>query len=112
MAKGDYEKVSEDLKQLFESYEVKGGKVIRKVYSRKNCTAAAQMAAAPDLVLLSEPGFDLKGGLEKDQETGTSHFTGMHRQDNAFFACSRGELIGEPLTIFDVKSLLYRLLAI
>ncbi len=80
--------------------------------SRKNCTAATQIAAAPDLVLLSNPGFDLKGGLEKDQEAGNSHFTGMHRQDNAFFACSRGDLLREPMTIFDVKSLLYRLMAI
>ncbi|MCJ7524731.1 MAG: alkaline phosphatase family protein [Candidatus Aminicenantes bacterium] len=112
VAKSDVQKVGEDLKQLFESYEINGEKIIRKAYFKEELFSGAQMAAAPDLVLLSKPGYDLKGGLEKDQETGTSYFTGMHRQDNAFFACSRGELMSKPLTIFDVKGLLYKLLAI
>jgi len=111
VGKGDMQMIREDLKQLFESYEVGGEKVIRKAYFQEELYSGAQMAAAPDLVLLSNPGFDLKGGLEKEQETGLSHFTGMHRQDNAFFAGSRGEPAGSPLTIFDIKALLYRLLA-
>jgi len=112
VAKGDVQKIRDDLKQLFENYEIGGEKIIRKVFFKEELYSGGQMAAAPDLVLLSKPGYDLKGGLEKDQETGCSHFTGMHQQDNAFFACSRGDLIGDPMTIFDVKSLLYRLLAI
>ncbi|HUU06233.1 MAG TPA: alkaline phosphatase family protein [Patescibacteria group bacterium] len=112
VAKSDVQKVGDDLKQLFENYEINGEKIIRKAYFKEELYSGAQMAAAPDLVLLSKPGYDLKGGLEKDQETGTSYFTGMHRQDNAFFACSRGELMSKPLTIFDVKGLLYKLLAI
>jgi predicted AlkP superfamily phosphohydrolase/phosphomutase len=108
----DHEKVRKDLKQLFESYEVQGRKAIRKVYCKEELYSGGQMAAAPDLVLLSEPGFDLKGGLEKTMETGTSHFTGMHRQDNALIACSRPEFISKQPTIFDVKALLYKLLAI
>jgi predicted AlkP superfamily phosphohydrolase/phosphomutase len=112
VARGDREKVRKDLKQLFEGYEVKGRKAVRKVFYGEELYSGGQMAAAPDLVLLSAPGFDLKGGLEKDQEAGTSHFTGMHRQDNAFIACSRPELMKETLTIFDVKALLYKLLAI
>jgi predicted AlkP superfamily phosphohydrolase/phosphomutase len=112
VAKEDVQKISNDLKQLFESLEINGEKVIRKAYFKEELYSGAQLAAAPDLVLLSNPGYDLKGGLEKTCETGSSHFTGMHRQDNAFFACSRGDLAVPPLTIFDVKSLLYRLLAI
>jgi predicted AlkP superfamily phosphohydrolase/phosphomutase len=108
----DREKVREDLKQLFENYEVNGRKAVRKVYYKEELYSGGQMAAAPDLVLLSEPGFDLKGGLEKTGETGTSHFTGMHRQDNAFIACSRPGLLSEPPTIFDVKALILKLLAI
>jgi predicted AlkP superfamily phosphohydrolase/phosphomutase len=110
--RGDHEKVRKDLKQLFENYEVKGRKAVRKAYYKEELYCGKQLAAAPDLVLLSEPGFDLKGGLEKTLEAGTSHFTGMHIQDNAFFACSRPELIKTPMTIFDVKDLIYKLLAI
>lgn len=112
VARGDREKVREDLKQLFENYEVKGRKAVRKAFYSEELYSGGQMAAAPDLVLLSAPGFDLKGGLEKNQETSLSHFTGMHRQDNAFIACSRPELMKETPTIFDVKALLYKLLAI
>jgi len=112
VAAGDYEKVRAELKDLFSGYEVDGRKAVRRVYMKEELYSGSQLQFAPDLVLLPEPGFDLKGGMEKDREAGTSHFTGMHRQDNAFLACSRpGMLDGQP-TIFDVKGLMYRLLAI
>ncbi len=112
VAKEDYEKVRNDLKQLLEGYEVKGRKAVRRAYFKEELYCGGQITAAPDLVLLSEPGYDLKGGLEKSCQTGTSHFTGMHRQDNAFFACSRGDLAGKKPTIFDIKGLIYQLMAI
>jgi predicted AlkP superfamily phosphohydrolase/phosphomutase len=111
VARGDYEKIRVELKELFEGYEVKGRKVLRKAYFKEELYSGGQLAEAPDLVLLSEPGFDLKGGLEKDAEAGISHFTGMHRQDNAFLACRRDGIIGARPTIFDVKGMLLRLLA-
>jgi len=112
VADADYEKVRAELKQLFAGYEVGGKKAVRQVFFAEELYSGGEMAAAPDLVLLPEPGFDLKGGMEKDGETGTSHFTGMHRQDNAFLACSRPGMLGGRPTIFDVKGLMYRLLAI
>ncbi len=112
VAPGDYEKVRGDLKDLFSSYEVGGRKAVQRVYLKEELYSGGQLAFAPDLVLLPEPGFDLKGGMEKDREAGKSHFTGMHRQDNAFLACSRPGMVGGNPTIFDVKKLLYRLLAI
>jgi predicted AlkP superfamily phosphohydrolase/phosphomutase len=112
VGKEDYQKIRTDLKQLFEDLEIDGEKVIRRAYFKEELYSGGQLAAAPDLVLLSNPGYDLKGGLEKTEETGRGHFTGMHRQDNAFFACSRADLLTMPLTIFDVKGLMYRLLAI
>jgi predicted AlkP superfamily phosphohydrolase/phosphomutase len=107
---GDYHKIRQDLKHLFENYEVNGEKAISRAFFREELYSGPQLNAAPDLVLLSKPGYDLKGGFEKQQETGTSHFTGMHCQDNAFFACSRSHLAAQPLTIFDVKDLLVKLL--
>ena len=111
VAAGDYEKVRADLKQLFEGYEVGGRRAMRRVFFKEELYSGGQSPAAPDLVLLSEPGIDLKGGMEKDQEVGTSHFTGMHRQDNAFLACGRKHMAPAMPTIFDVKELLFRLLA-
>ena len=110
VAAGDYHKIRQDIKQLFESYEVNGERAIVKAFFKEELYSSPQMAKAPDLVLLSKPGYDIKGGFEKDQETGISHFTGMHRHDNAFFACSRSRLVTQPWTIFDVKNLLFKLI--
>ena len=112
VAAGDYQKIRQDLKQFFENYEVNGERIISRAFFKEELYSGPQITAAPDLVLLSNPGFDLKGGFEKDQETGISHFTGMHRRDNAFFACSRSHLVTQPWTILDVKNLLYKLMAI
>lgn len=109
---GDYNKIRQDLKRFFENYEVNGEKIISRAFFKEELYSGPQITAAPDLVLLSKPGYDLKSGFEKDQETGISHFTGMHRHDNAFFACSRSHLVTQPWTIFDVKNLLFKLLTI
>ncbi|MEI6613329.1 MAG: alkaline phosphatase family protein [Chrysiogenales bacterium] len=110
VAAGDYQKIRHDLKQLFENYEVNGEKIISRAFFREELYSGPQITFAPDLVLLSNPGFDLKGGFEKNQETGISYFTGMHRHDNAFFACSSRHLVTQPWTIFDVKDLLFKLI--
>ncbi|MBN2344777.1 MAG: alkaline phosphatase family protein [Candidatus Aminicenantes bacterium] len=112
VAAADYERVRRDLRDLFAGYEVGGRRVIRRVFFKEELYRGGQLASAPDLVLLSEPGYDLKGGLEKTVEAARSHFTGMHCQDNAFLACRRPELVGEAPDIFGVKRLMYRLLAI
>lgn len=112
VASADREKVRRDLQALFEDYRIDGEKAVERVWRAEELYHGPQMDAAPDLVLLSRPGFDLKGGMEKDRESGTSHFTGMHRQDNAFLACSRPDRLPERPTIFDVKGLMVELLAI
>jgi predicted AlkP superfamily phosphohydrolase/phosphomutase len=106
----DYHKIRQDLKQLFENYKVNGELAISRAFFREELYSGPQVNAAPDLVLLANPGFDLKAGFEKQQETGISHFTGMHRHDNAFFACSRSQLATQPWSIFAVKDLLFKLL--
>jgi len=107
---GDVQKIRLDLKHMFENYEVNGEKVISRVFFREELYSGPQIGAAPDLVLLSKPGYDLKAGFEKQQESGVGHFSGMHRQDNAFFACSRSHLAISPWTIFNVKKLLLELI--
>ncbi|MBN2400134.1 MAG: alkaline phosphatase family protein [Candidatus Aminicenantes bacterium] len=107
---GEYNAIRQDLKQLFENYEVNGEKTISRVFFKEELYSGQHTDTAPDLVLLSKPGYDLKGGFEKREESGISHFTGMHRHDNAFFTCSRSDLATQPWTIFAVKDLLDNLL--
>jgi len=105
-------RIRQDLKRLFQEYRIDGQPVIEKVLSGEEVYGDAAMGEAPDLVLLSRPGFDLKAGMKKEVEHGTTHFTGMHRWDNAFLLCSRPDLLGEPISIFNVYDLVFKLLSV
>jgi predicted AlkP superfamily phosphohydrolase/phosphomutase len=108
--KRDYHKIRSDIKQLFEDYEIGSRKVIKKVYFKEDIYSKKCLDSAPDLIMLSHPGFDLKAGLKKNIEYGTTHFTGMHLYDNAFFFSSSPDVVPDNLSIFGVKSILYKLL--
>lgn len=104
----DYAGVREELKQLFSSYSVAGEKVFKKVYFKEELYGNRFLEKAPDIVLLSNHGFDLKGGLKKKEEYGNSHFTGMHLQDNAFFFASQAGLVPNNMTIFQAKDIIFK----
>jgi predicted AlkP superfamily phosphohydrolase/phosphomutase len=108
--KSDYHKIRSDIKCLFEDYEIRNRKVIKKVYFKEEIYSSKFLKSAPDLILLSHQGFDLKAGLKKNIEYGSTHFTGMHLHDNAFFFSSSPEVVPDNLSIFEVKSILYKLL--
>ena len=111
VSRSDYDKVRNDIRDLFAGFRWNGQNVIQGVYCKEELYSGPYLDAAPDIVLLSRPGFDLKGGLEKIDETGLNHFTGMHRHDNAFFYISRPDLtLPEPMTIFSVRQVLNALL--
>ncbi len=109
---GDYTRVREDIKQLFEEYEIDGKRVIKRVFFKEEIYGERFLSRAADIVLLSHHGFDLKGGLQKNREFGHSHLTGMHLQDNAFFFTTRPEYIPAQMTIFDVKDIILKLLQV
>lgn len=105
---GDYGKIRDDLKQLFEEYRIRDQRVIKKAYFKEEIYSERFLDRAPDIVLLSKPGFDLKGGLKKKVEFGQSHFTGMHLQHNAFFFTTRPEFLPQDMTIFDAKGIIFK----
>ncbi len=107
----DYEKIRGELRELFENYKVNGRKAIRRVFYREELYSPPLRQQAADIVLLANPGFDLKAGADKKEESGLNHFTGMHTQDDAFCFCTRPDLLPDPLTICDVKSVIEKLLA-
>jgi len=102
----DYRIIREDLRQLFSEYSVNGRPAIQRVYFKEELYSSRFLDIAPDIVLHSHPGYDIKSGLKKSQEHGTSHLTGMHRQDNAFLITTRPELLQEKNTIFDVAHMI------
>lgn len=105
---GDYDKIRGEIKQLFEEYKIDNEKVINRVYFKEEIYSPRFLDRAADIVLLSNPGFDLKGGLKKKEEYGRTHLTGMHLRDNAFFFTSRPELLPEKMTIFNARDIIFK----
>lgn len=79
----EYHILREELKTKFLALEINGEPVIKKVFYPEDIFSGDYLANAPDLILLSYYGYDLKSGITRDQLYGQTHFTGMHAQDNA-----------------------------
>ena len=79
-------------------------KVIRRVYRKEELFQGPFLTSAPDLVLLGEPGTNLKGATNKTEVFDTKGpFTGMHTQDDAFFLSDRPAREMDRLHILDVS---------
>ena len=87
----DREAVLDDLASVLDALEVDGRKVIRRLYRREELYEGPWLDRAPDLVLLAEEGFNLRGSIKAKQLTGRGVFTGKHSQDDAFLLV-RGKL--------------------
>jgi predicted AlkP superfamily phosphohydrolase/phosphomutase len=85
-----YRELREELKSRFLDLEINGEKVIRNVFYKEDIYNGPFLESAPDLVLLSHYGFDLKAGITKTSLYGKTFFEGMHSQDNAVLIDSYG----------------------
>jgi predicted AlkP superfamily phosphohydrolase/phosphomutase len=88
--KGDYDKIRKEIKEKFLSLEIENKKVIKKVYFKEEIYKGGYFDKAPDIILLSNYGFDLKAGITKKDKYSESFFEGMHSQDNALLLDSYG----------------------
>jgi predicted AlkP superfamily phosphohydrolase/phosphomutase len=86
----DRKAIVEDLVALFESLEIDGEKAIQCAYRGKELYRGAQMHRAPDVVLLGNPGYNLRGNWKAESVSGRGIFTGKHSQADAFLFV-RGE---------------------
>lgn len=106
VSKADYERVRKELKEGFESitFSHNGDKIINKVYLKEELFDGPFVDNAPDLVLLSNHGYDLKGIVSKNEVFGRTNLTGMHTQNDAFFYSSDGT---ECDSIFNAKEVIF-----
>jgi len=109
----EYEALLEELAQGLRSipFETPGGhpgKAIRRIYRRDEIFQGPFVTSAPDLVLIGEPGNNLKGATSRTQVFDTQGpFTGMHTQDDAFFLSDRpAENPGSPHILDAAKTVL------
>lgn len=72
-----------------ERLEHEGRKVIRRVFRAAEIYSGPLAGRGPDLVILAEPGYDLKGSVKKKDVFGRTSLEGMHTWEDAFFWASR-----------------------
>ncbi len=106
--KKDYEKVREELKKGLLEMKYKRRSVIKKVFFKEDLFSGPYLEFAPDIVLLSNYGFDLKASVQKAHIFGRSNLTGMHTYDDAFFFCENKEI--DCKTIFEAKEKIEKVL--
>ena len=100
----DYDRVRQELKQGLEELTFEGGsKIAKKIYLKEELYEGLQVDRAPDLVVLSRHGYDLKGKVSSNAVFGRTNLVGMHTQDDAFFHSSTGIQCD---SIFDARGII------
>jgi predicted AlkP superfamily phosphohydrolase/phosphomutase len=94
--------LKEEISRKLQGLEFQGRKIIRRVFDAASVYSGPLAAAGPDLLVLSEPGFDLKGSVKKKEIFGRTDLEGMHTWDDAFLWSERP--VGDDLKIRQVSS--------
>ncbi|MBW2107484.1 MAG: alkaline phosphatase family protein [Deltaproteobacteria bacterium] len=104
VALSDYEDTRRELKEGLESLTFEDGtRIAKQVFLKEELYHGPFLDQAPDLVVLSHHGYDLKGKVKTDTVFGRSNLVGMHTQDDAFFYSGQGHACG---SIFDAKDII------
>lgn len=98
----EYERLREELTTGLYSITYNGQQVIKRVFRKEEVFHGALMDQAPDLIVLSNYGFDMKGSTNKQVLMDREIFTGMHTQDDAHFFISRKDLKDKKPHICDI----------
>jgi predicted AlkP superfamily phosphohydrolase/phosphomutase len=79
VAASEYERVRDELRAWAEALPF-----VQRVATREEAFSGPHAEHAPDLVLVSKNGWDLKGAVRTAELQGRGKLTGMHTQDDAF----------------------------
>jgi predicted AlkP superfamily phosphohydrolase/phosphomutase len=102
---GEAKALKEEITRKLEKLEYEGKKVVRKVFNARDIYSGPLTSKGPDLVVLSEPGFDLKGSVKKKDIFGrTPGLQGMHTWDDAFFLAKND--YGSDFSISDIAKII------
>jgi len=96
--------LKQELTHKLEKLEYEGKKVIRKVFDTEEIYSGPYVQMGPDLIVLSEHGFDMKGSVKKKDIFGRSILHGMHTWDDAFFWANKNH--GSKLCISDLATII------
>lgn len=82
-----------EIEEVFNSLKIDKKRIINRVFRRDEIYSGSRVKYAPDLVLLSNNGFNLKVKPHSDTISSSAIFTGKHTYEDAFFLsyARRGE---------------------
>ncbi len=98
----EYDRLRNELRDRPAGLTIEGARVIKRVFFKEELYDGAALPGAPDLVLLPEWGYDLKGALNRPALTGTTLLSGMHTQDDATCVLNTPSLAKSPVHITDL----------
>ena len=106
--------IMDEISQAFLALRHDGEAVIRRVFRGRDVYRGPASVSGPDLILLSTPGFDLKGRLGAPSVVADRRLQGMHTWDDAFVVTKRADLVpdGRDLTLLDVPAMLMQCLGL
>ena len=97
--------VKDEIARKLEKLVFDGRKVVKKVFPAKEIYSGPLVSKGPDLIVVGEPGFDMKGSVKKKEIFGRSPgLQGMHTWDDAFFLSKRD--FGDDLHISGLSKII------
>lgn len=113
--KVEYHELRKELKEKFLSLQHDGKQVINDVFFKEELYSGPCLDDAPDLLLLANPGYDLKGAINKEGVFGKGVFTGAHTREDAVFILQSMDIsnsMPEIVNITDIAPTILNLLGI
>lgn len=96
----------EEIAGKLRGLEHEGRKVVKRVFTAEEAYSGPLRAKGPDLVVVGEDGFDMKGSVKKKDVFGRTNLQGMHTWDDAFFWSMEG--LGEDPAIRDAAPVILK----
>lgn len=108
ISKENRESIIRELEDIFSSLEVNGEKVIRDTYRKEDIYDGPLLEQSPDLILVGNKGFNLKGTVKATELSGEPIFTGKHTQHNAFLLTKNlnEDIVPNEPKVYDIRSLI------
>jgi predicted AlkP superfamily phosphohydrolase/phosphomutase len=98
-----------ELESLFQSLQIDGRKVIKYIYRKQDIYAGPYLENAPELVLIAEKGFNLKGSMTTEKLTDKGPFTGKHTYEDAFLLLNDKDIatgLNDQISVIDAGKLI------
>jgi predicted AlkP superfamily phosphohydrolase/phosphomutase len=96
--------LKEELTTVFQSIDDGDNPIVRRIFDGDDVYSGPHAGKGPDLLLVPNNGYDMKGRLGAPEVFSQRRLQGMHTWDDAFFVTLRPELMPETdeFTLLDV----------